>query len=93
MRILVAVLMMGLTAGAQARVMCKQFATQAEAQAYMQQHGARYLDRDHDGIACEHLRGGKRHKVKKARKAYKTKTHHTTGKSGSVSKTNNPFTR
>lgn len=70
MRILVAVLMMGLTAGAQARVKCSQFATQAEAQAYMQKHGARYLDRDHDGIACEHLTGGKRHAKKSAKKHY-----------------------
>lgn len=73
MRILVAVLMMGLTAGAQARVTCKQFATQAEAQAYMQQHGARYLDRDHDGIACEHLTGGKQKAAKLSkRRASKT---------------------
>lgn len=36
-------------------VRCSDFATQAQAQTYMQQHGAYYLDRDRDGIACEAL--------------------------------------
>ena len=38
-----------------ARVRCADFATQQEAQAYMQQHGATYLDGDKDGVACESL--------------------------------------
>ena len=45
---------------AAARVRCRDFAAQEEAQAYMQQHGATYLDGDRDGVACESLprRGG-----------------------------------
>lgn len=35
---------------------CADFATQGQAQAYMHQNGAYNLDRDGDGIACEHLR-------------------------------------
>jgi endonuclease YncB( thermonuclease family) len=38
-----------------ARVRCADFATQQEAQAYMQQHGTTYLDGDKDGVACESL--------------------------------------
>ncbi|WP_165888164.1 excalibur calcium-binding domain-containing protein [Mannheimia granulomatis] len=34
---------------------CADFATQAQAQSYMHQYGAYNLDRDRDGIACEHL--------------------------------------
>ena len=41
-----------------ARVRCQDFATQAEAQAYMQAHQATYLDQDGDGIACESLPKG-----------------------------------
>ncbi|EXI62423.1 hypothetical protein MHD_09685 [Mannheimia granulomatis] len=37
-------------------VRCADFSTQAQAQAYMQQNGAYKLDRDRDGVACEHLR-------------------------------------
>lgn len=37
-------------------VRCSDFSTQAQAQAYMQQNGAYKLDRDRDGVACEHLR-------------------------------------
>ncbi|HGO5854080.1 TPA: excalibur calcium-binding domain-containing protein [Mannheimia haemolytica] len=37
-------------------VRCSDFNTQAQAQAYMQQYGAYNLDRDRDGVACEHLR-------------------------------------
>ena len=88
MRILMAALMMGLAAGTQARVVCSQFATQAEAQAYMQQHGARYLDRDHDGIACEHLAGGKR-KATKSSKRRASKS----ARSGVVRTVNNPMGR
>ena len=40
---------------AAARVRCRDFASQEEAQAYMQQHGATYLDGDRDGVACESL--------------------------------------
>lgn len=52
-------------------VSCKSFSTQAEAQAYFKQHGAKNLDRDNDGIACESNVGGK--KAKKATKAKKAK--------------------
>lgn len=34
---------------------CADFATQAQAQSYMHQYSAYNLDRDRDGIACEHL--------------------------------------
>ena len=40
---------------AAARARCRNFATQQEAQAYMQQHEATYLDGDKDGVACESL--------------------------------------
>jgi endonuclease YncB( thermonuclease family) len=36
-------------------VTCASFTTQEEAQAYMEQYGARKLDGDKDGIACERL--------------------------------------
>lgn len=51
-------------------VSCKSFSTQAEAQAYFNKHGAKKLDRDNDGIACENNVGGK--KAKKAKKAKKS---------------------
>lgn len=40
---------------ASARARCSDFASQEEAQAYMQQNGANYLDCDNDGVACESL--------------------------------------
>ncbi|MDG6895690.1 excalibur calcium-binding domain-containing protein [Volucribacter amazonae] len=40
---------------------CADFATQAEAQAYMKRYGAYYLDRDRDGEACECLPGGSKY--------------------------------
>ncbi|HEY9906025.1 MAG TPA: thermonuclease family protein [Thermosynechococcaceae cyanobacterium] len=40
---------------AEARARCSDFASQEDAQAYMQQQGATYLDGDKDGIACERL--------------------------------------
>ena len=40
---------------AEARAKCANFAYQEDAQAYMQQQGATYLDGDRDGIACERL--------------------------------------
>lgn len=43
------------------RVKCADFATQAEAQAYMERNGAYYLDRDRDGQACECLPGGSKY--------------------------------
>lgn len=43
---------------ASARVRCRDFSTQAEAQAYMQANGATYLDGDNDGVACESLPRG-----------------------------------
>lgn len=43
---------------AEARARCADFATQQEAQAYMQANGANYLDRDNDGVACESLPKG-----------------------------------
>lgn len=50
---------------------CKDFATQAEAQAYFKAHNAKNLDRDNDGIACENGAGGK--KASKKNKAGTTK--------------------
>ncbi|GHA65998.1 hypothetical protein GCM10009007_03050 [Formosimonas limnophila] len=43
---------------AQAAPRCKDFATQAQAQRYFEQHNARSLDRDGDGRACDCLPGG-----------------------------------
>ncbi len=37
------------------RAKCADFASQEEAQAFMQTRGANYLDRDNDGVACERL--------------------------------------
>lgn len=37
---------------------CDAFSTQAEAQAYFNKYNATNLDRDNDGIACEHLPNG-----------------------------------
>jgi endonuclease YncB( thermonuclease family) len=39
-------------------VTCSSFKTQEEAQAYMQRYGAKKLDGDRDGIACERLPRG-----------------------------------
>lgn len=75
-------------------VSCKDFATQADAQAYFNQHGAKKLDRDHDGIACENNRGGKAHKKSgKHTKHSKVKKHTktTTAKNSSVTESANPF--
>ncbi|OOF54760.1 hypothetical protein BKG96_00435 [Rodentibacter caecimuris] len=44
-----------------ARVRCSDFATQDEAQQYMRENGANYLDRDKDGEACECLPGGSKY--------------------------------
>lgn len=43
------------------RAKCADFASQEDAQAFMQTRGANYLDRDNDGVACEALprRGSK----------------------------------
>ncbi|WGE32770.1 excalibur calcium-binding domain-containing protein [Actinobacillus genomosp. 2] len=40
---------------------CADFSNQQEAQSYMQQTGARNLDRDRDGEACECLPGGSKY--------------------------------
>jgi len=48
---------------------CKNFSSQQEAQAYFLSHHAKNLDRDDDGIACEHLRGGS---TKKSHSSNKT---------------------
>ena len=40
---------------------CSNFTTQAEAQKYYDENEATYLDRDHDGEACECLEGGSAH--------------------------------
>lgn len=59
---------------------CKDFATQAEAQAYFKTHNAKNLDRDNDGIACENGAGGKKSskkgkdKIKKVTTASKSAT-------------------
>lgn len=52
-------------------VSCKDFATQAEAQAYFNEHGAKSLDRDKDGVACESNK--KSAKSKKAKRSAKKK--------------------
>lgn len=72
-------------------VSCKSFSTQAEAQAYFKAHHAKKLDRDHDGIACEHLAGGggKSHRTKSTKK-HVTKTR-ATKSSANVSEGSNPF--
>lgn len=44
-----------------AKARCSDFATQEEAQAYMERYGATYLDRDRDGEACECLPGGSKY--------------------------------
>lgn len=69
-------------------VSCKSFSTQAEAQAYFNKHGAKNLDRDHDGIACENNVGGKKVKSKKAKKSGKKYSKKTLNK---TTTTNNPF--
>ncbi len=51
-----------------ARVRCDNFATQAEAQAFMKRNNAYYLDRDRDGQACECLPGGSKYGSSKCRK-------------------------
>lgn len=66
---------------ANARVSCKQFATQAEAQAYFEANHAKALDRDHDGIACEHLAGGKKSSKKPRKTTRKSQPSVTTTKS------------
>ncbi|MCQ9120546.1 MULTISPECIES: excalibur calcium-binding domain-containing protein [Rodentibacter] len=43
------------------RARCADFATQAEAQQYMRQSDANYLDGDQDGEACECLPGGSKY--------------------------------
>ena len=70
-------------------VSCKSFSSQAEAQAYFNANGAKKLDRDHDGIACEHLAGGKRGKAKHSTKTTKVKT--TSTKTKPVTTVKNPF--
>ncbi|ATF75954.1 excalibur calcium-binding domain-containing protein [Pasteurella multocida] len=50
------------------RVTCKHFATQAEAQAYMEKYKAYHLDGDHDGEACECLPGGSSHGLARCRR-------------------------
>ncbi|VTU07537.1 Excalibur calcium-binding domain [Actinobacillus indolicus] len=50
------------------KVKCSDFTTQAEAQAYMEQNGAYWLDRDKDGEACECLPGGSKHGTSKCKK-------------------------
>ncbi|EEX49744.1 excalibur calcium-binding domain protein [Pasteurella multocida] len=43
------------------RVSCKSFATQEQAQRYMERHNAPQLDGDGDGEACECLPGGSKY--------------------------------
>lgn len=50
-------LLLSSTASA-ARVSCKSFKTQAEAQAYFIKHKVKSLDRNGDGKACDCLPGG-----------------------------------
>ncbi|MGC7589498.1 excalibur calcium-binding domain-containing protein [Bisgaard Taxon 46] len=52
------------------RVSCKSFATQAQAQRYMESHRASHLDRDGDGDgeACECLPGGSKYGSSRCRR-------------------------
>lgn len=68
--LIASLLSLSLFATSASAVSCKSFSTQAEAQAYFNKHGAKKLDRDNDGIACENNVGGK--KAKKAKKAKKS---------------------
>lgn len=68
--LIVSLFSLSLFATSASAVSCKSFSTQAEAQAYFNKHGAKKLDRDNDGIACENNVGGK--KAKKAKKAKKS---------------------
>lgn len=73
MKILFSILILVLTTvPAQARkARCADFATQAQAQAYMYSNGAYHLDRDKDGEACECLQGGSKHGSSKCHKSSK----------------------
>jgi len=53
-------LMAGITLSIQARTTCSQFKDHKQAQRFFEKkgHGYKSLDRDHDGEACECLRGG-----------------------------------
>lgn len=78
-----------ITTTANARVSCKSFKTQAEAQAYFETHHAKALDRDHDGIACENNAGGKSHKSSRTKK--QTSKTRVTKPSAKVTESSNPF--
>lgn len=41
--------------GSQEKITCESFSTQSEAQSYYEKNNAKQLDKDNDGIACEHL--------------------------------------
>ena len=75
-------------------VNCQSFSTQAEAQAYFNANHAKKLDRDHDGIACEHLPGGGSFKSTKTTRVSKKTTPKQKSKStGNVTEANNPFAK
>lgn len=73
-------------------VNCQSFGTQAEAQVYFNVNHAKKLDRDHDGIACEHLPDGRASKTIKSTKSTKTAKRHTKATSN-VIEAENPFTK
>ena len=56
--ILGAILLMTIATTMQARIACRMFSSQAAAQEYFEARKYQWylLDRDKDGIACEHLR-------------------------------------
>ena len=54
-----------------AKVTCRDFASQSEAQLYMHQHQAYWLDGDKDGEACECLPGGSKYGQRICRKYYR----------------------
>ncbi|WP_143244830.1 excalibur calcium-binding domain-containing protein, partial [Basilea psittacipulmonis] len=56
LKLTLSILLMSLSTTAFA-ARCADFATQAQAQQYMEQHNDKSLDRDGDGVACEHLAG------------------------------------
>ena len=53
-------LLLFMSLNAQARTTCSQFKDHKQAQRFFEKkgHGYKSLDRDHDGEACECLRGG-----------------------------------
>ena len=58
--LLISILVLLSTISVEARTTCSQFKNHKQAQRFFEKkgHGYKSLDRDHDGEACECLRGG-----------------------------------